>query len=80
MGSIYDGLVRRIGCHDVCGRCRFDVVAHAAAGIRVMAYLTTLFYITIGCIAGYVAGTLITVWAYRDEIGGYDLESRDLCE
>lgn len=42
-----------------------------------MIYFTTLFYIAIGCIVGYVAGTLITVWAYRDEIGGCELESRN---
>lgn len=77
MGSIHDDIVRRLGHRDVHGRRRVDVVVHAAAGIRVMAYLATLFCITIGCIAGYVAGTLITVWAYRDEIGGHCVSHRD---
>lgn len=77
MGSVYDGIIRRLGHRDVLRGRRVDVADDAAAGIRAMSYLTKLFYIAIGCIAGYYAGTLVTIWAYRDEIGGHCVSHRD---
>lgn len=77
MGPFYDGTLCYIGFCDVYGWCCIYVAFDPACGISLMIYFTTLFYIAIGCIVGYVAGTLITVWAYRDEIGGCELESRN---